>query len=456
MRTELDWSDYQDQGMGDAYADIPKRGENFAKAVAVCIRSGVCEQQGKGVMCPSFRISGNPQLSPGGRVKMLKLALNAESEQALLADPELAAAMDLCVACKGCKRECENNVDMAAIKIEYEAQRLKSQPLSLRSRLFAYSPFLLYRLPLLAKAIRWRNRLPWLAWLGERSLGIAARVPLPEVAAQPFVPRQAVYQPLGRPAAKAEREVVLWVDSFTSLFAPRQAEDALRTLRAAGYRVHLLHPRSRPGVILDTGRTLLSHGLVAEARDTASQLLDALWPHVQAQRPILGLEPSTLLMLRDEFKMLRLGVAAEQAGKLAVLFEEFVASELVNGRFQLPVQPLTDASPVLVHGHCHQKASGAMKSMRKALRLIPGLEFSFIDASCCGMAGTFGFEAEHRDASEQMAKLSLVPTLQATPEARILCNGFGCSHQIRVMTGRAPLHLVSLLAAALPDSLPGE
>ncbi len=453
MRTELDWSDYQDQGMGDAYADIPKHGENFAKAVAVCIRSGVCEQPSKGVMCPSFRISGNPQLSPGGRVKMLKLALNADSEQALLADAELAAAMDLCVACKGCKRECENNVDMAAIKVEFEAQRLKSRSLSLRSRLFAYSPFLLQRQPLLAHLIRWRNRLPWLAWLGERTLGIAAAVPLPEVDPRPFAPSRVVHEPLDRPPAEAEREVVLWVDSVTSLFAPRQAEDALQVLRAAGYRVHLLHPRSRPGITLDSGRSLLSQGLVAETREVASQLLDALWPHIQAQRPIVGLEPSSLLMLRDEFKMLRLGVAAEPLARLALLFEEFVAGEIVNGRFRLPLIPLAETGPVRVHGHCHQKASGAMKSMRKALRLIPELDFGFIDASCCGMAGTFGLEAEHRIASEQMANLALIPSLQAAPEARILCNGFGCSHQIRVMTGRTPLHLVNLLAAALPPHL---
>ncbi len=184
MRTELDWSEYQDRGMGDAYADIPKQGGDFAKAVAVCIRSGVCEQHGRGVMCPSFRITEKQLFSPGGRVQLLKRALNSD-EAALTADTELAEAMDLCVACKGCKRECENSVDMAQIKIEYLAQQLKIQPLSWRSRLFAYSPIWLNQYPILGALIRWRNKSALLAKLGEKLLGIAAKVPLPEVTHKP-------------------------------------------------------------------------------------------------------------------------------------------------------------------------------------------------------------------------------------------------------------------------------
>ena len=161
MKPRLDWSAYEHAGLGDAYADIPKQGGDFAKAVAACINSRRYEDDAKGVMCPSFRVSGHPDLSTGGRVRLLKRALNAESaELALLEDRELAEAMDLCVACKGCKRECENNVDMALIKSEYLAQRNARQRMGLRNRLFAHLPRWLHRYPRLFRLVRFRNRWP--------------------------------------------------------------------------------------------------------------------------------------------------------------------------------------------------------------------------------------------------------------------------------------------------------
>ncbi len=450
MRTELDWSEYQDRGMGDAYADIPKQGGDFAKAVAVCIRSGVCEQHGRGVMCPSFRITDKQLLSPGGRVQLLKRALNSD-ETALTADTELAEAMDLCVACKGCKRECENSVDMAQIKIEYLAQQLKTQPLSWRSRLFAYSPIWLNQYPMLGALIRWRNKSGLLAKLGEKLLGIAAKVPLPEATQKPFSPQQQSFPPLVPHPSGEKRAVVLWLDSFSTLFAPQQAEDALYLLRLAGLTVHVVHPNSKSGVVLDSGRSLLTFGLVDETRQLAKQLLTVLSPHVAAGLSIVGLEPSSLLMLRDEYKTLGLGQPAVALAKQALLFEEFMAAELTRGGFQLPFQAGKITQPVLIHGHCHQKAIGAMKSVRRVLKAVSELEFSFIESSCCGMTGTFGLEAEHVDYSHQMAQQSLVPALQAAPDALVVSNGFGCAHQIKVTAQRSTLHLATLLRQALAE-----
>ena len=449
MRTQLDWSDYRDRGMGDAYADIPKQGGDFAKAVAVCIRSGVCEQPGNGVMCPSFKVSADPSLSPGGRVRALKQALNHPEPGYWLDDPQVAETLDLCVSCKGCQRECDNNLDMASIKVEYLAQQRLRGRARLRQRLFARFPLWLHRAPWLGQLIRWRNRHPWLATLGEQLVGLAARVPLPEPAAHPFAPRQSWFEPL---TPKAEgREVVLWVDSFTSQFAPEQAEQALRLLRLAGYRVRVVHPGSVAGVMLDSGRTLLAQGWVAEAREQALCLLAALEPQLQRGLPIIGLEPAALLMLRDEYRQLQLGPLAELARKRALLLEEFLAHEQQAGRLALRFAP--QARRLLVHGHCHQKASGAMKSLRRLLKLIPDLDFQFIEASCCGMAGTFGLEVEHVALSHQMAAQALLPALALEPEAELLCNGMACRHQIQVLTGRQPRHLVSLLLAALePDA----
>ena len=451
MKTKLDWSDYQDSGMGDAYADIPKVGGNFAKAVAVCIRSGVCEQHGRGVMCPSFRVTDNPLLSPGGRVTVLKKVLN-ESEEAFLSDTQLAEAMDLCVACKGCKRECENNVDMAQIKIEYLAQKNKHEALSLRSRLFAWSPILLYRYPWLRSLIRWRNRSSILRWFGEKTLGIAAKVALPEVAREPFKPEQSSYFPLADHPSGELKEIVLWLDSFSSLFSPQQAEDALHLLRMAGFQVHVVHPLSHRGAILDSGRALLTFGLVEETRQYARQLISSMLPFIHSNMQIIGLEPSSLLMLRDEYKTLGLGEEAIRLSKQVMLLEEFISAELTRGGFNLPYVAGKITKPVLVHGHCHQKAIGAMKSVRRVLKSVPDLEFSFIESSCCGMAGTFGLEAEHVEYSHQMAQQALVPALQAAPpEALVVSNGFGCAHQIRVTSGRSTCHLASLLRQALAD-----
>ncbi len=450
MKTFLDWSAYEDAGMGDAYADIPRTGGDFAKAVAVCINSRRCESLDKGVMCPSvvsytsYRSNGDADLSTGARVRLLKAALNGELGKLGLLDPRLVEAMDLCVSCKGCKRECENNVDMAQIKIEYLAQLNAATGLSLRARMLAGLPRGLTRTSWLRDLIRLRNRHSWLARWGERLLGISAARRLPQPTARPFE--------LTTQAVEGERQVVLFIDTFTRHFEPEIAEAAIAVLEAGGYRVNLVQPTDeksgqRP---LCCGRTYLSQGMVAQAKEEAIRMIDALLPHAKAGQPIIGLEPSCLLTLRDEYHSLGLGEAAEQLAKQALLFEEFLAREQTSGRLDLPLQkPVNGEEKILIHGHCHQKAVGAMKSMRKVLKLIPGVEFEMIDASCCGMAGSFGLEAEHAQQSMAMAELALLPALRAEPEAGIVANGFSCRQQIVEGVRRTPQHLALLLRSAL-------
>ncbi|MEJ2591978.1 MAG: 4Fe-4S dicluster domain-containing protein [Candidatus Thiodiazotropha sp.] len=444
MKHFLDWSAYRDAGMGDAYADIPRTGGDFAKAVAVCINSRRCESLDKGVMCPSYRLDGDPDLSTGARVRLLKAALNGEMGPQGLLDPRLVEAMDLCVSCKGCKRECENNVDMAQIKIEYLAQLNASTGLSLRARLLGGLPRWLAHLPWLKGLIRLRNRHAWLARLGETLLGLSARRRLPQPASQPF--------PDESRTAEGERTVILFVDTFTRHFEPEIAEAALSVLEAAGYRVNLVQAAAgdteqRP---LCCGRSYLSQGMVEPAKREARRTLDALLPHAEAGVPIIGLEPSCLLTLRDEYLTLGLGEAAERVAKQALLFEEFLARERSAGRLALPLQrPMDGAKKILVHGHCHQKAVGAMKSMRKVLKLIPDLAFEMVDASCCGMAGSFGLEAEHAAHSLAMAEQALLPALRAEPAAQVVANGFSCRQQIADGVQCKPLHLALLLQSAL-------
>jgi Fe-S oxidoreductase len=457
MRLRLDWSSYEDAGLGDAYAGIPKDGGDFAKAVAVCINSHRCEGDGRGVMCPSFRVSGNPDLSTGGRVQLLKRALNAVSaESALLDDEQLAQAMDLCVACKGCKRECENNVDMALIKVEYLAQRNARQRPSLRNRLFAHLPRWLHRYPWLSFLVRLHNRWTWLSQLVEKWLGIDARRHLPE--ARPSFAQSGKELPLSIVSEDRLPEIVLLVDTFTRHYEPDIAQAAIEVLEAGGYQVTIATTTNdipEPDRPLCCGRTYLAQGMIEEARHEARRLLVALLPHVRAGRLVVGLEPSCLLGIRDDYLALNLGEEAQEVAGAALLFEEFLAKELMAKRLNLPLKPLDDkrySQLSLVHGHCHQKAVGAMKSMRKVLKLIPGHSFNIIDAGCCGMAGSFGLEQEHAEISEAMAKLALWPALDEEPEARVIANGFSCRQQIQANDERSSMHIAQLLRDALDNT----
>jgi hypothetical protein len=452
MKHHLDWSSYETAGQGDAYAGIPATGGNFAKAVAVCISDKLCQRKPKGVMCPSFRATDDAAHSPGGRVLVLKAALNGELGDDAFANPQLAVAMELCVGCKGCKRECANQVDMAAIKIEYQAQRNARLGVSLRDKLVASLPRQLHHRRALRWLIHWRNRAPWLAKLGERLFGIAAKRQLPQPAAAAFSANNPSGQTLSLPLhGGGDANVILFVDTFAMHFEPEIAEAAHQVLTAAGYNVTTLQALAddeEPDRALCCGRTYLSLGQVEQARKEAQRMQQALRPALAAGTPIVGLEPSCILSLRDDHLKLGLGEEAIALSKQVYLFEEFIAREHDRKRFTLEFKPLVRGK-TLVHGHCHQKAVGAMKSLRKVLRLIPEFEFEFIEASCCGMAGSFGLEAEHADISMQMAELDLLPALRAAPDAPILANGFSCRHQIREGVDRKPFHVALLLRDAL-------
>ncbi|UCV09587.1 (Fe-S)-binding protein [Dechloromonas denitrificans] len=445
MKTHLDWSAYDTYGVGDAYAGIPATGGNYAKAVAVCMNNHQCQRDGKGVMCPSYRITGDPAHSTGARVKAFKAALNGELGEQPFAHPDLAAAMDLCVSCKGCKKECPSAVDMTLIKTEYLAQRNEQLGLSRRARLFGGLPDWLhrYRRPL-AVLVGWRNAWPGLARLAEGWLGIAAARPIPLPAARPLAAPVV--------ASSGERgKVILFVDTFTHYYAPEVAAAASAVLAAGGYTVEILRPAADDGEVerpLCCGRTYLSQGMVDAAKREGQRMMAALAPALAEGTPIVGLEPSCLLALRDEFYSLSLGPDVAQLGKQAFLFEEFLMREGNKG-LKLKLKPLPGGKAV-VHGHCHQKAFGAMKSVRKVLGWIPEFEFDIVDASCCGMSGSFGLEAEHYAASVKMGELALLPAVRAAADdALIVADGFSCRHQIADGSGRQAIHVAVLLQRAL-------
>ncbi|MGL6252702.1 MAG: (Fe-S)-binding protein, partial [Billgrantia desiderata] len=249
----------------------------------------------------------------------------------------------------------------------------------------------------------------------------------------------------GTPALAAG-EVVLFVDTFNNYMESDNARAAKRVLEAAGYRVHLnLKPGERP---LCCGRTYLSSGQFDKAKAEARRTLDALMPHVERGVAVVGLEPSCLLGMRDEFLQYGFGEQARALADAAMLFEEFLVKARQAGELSLDLKPLPGRA--LLHGHCHQKAFDALRPVEQVLSWIPDLTVEIVDSSCCGMAGSFGYEAEHYDASLQMAELSLLPAIrEADDDTVLVADGTSCRHQIRDGSGREAIHVARLLERAL-------
>ena len=425
LRTALDWSEWG----------------GFDKAVEMCNNNGHCRKFDAGTMCPSYRVTREERHLTRGRANTLRLALSGqlpvkEGEDALASD-ELYATLDLCVSCKGCRRECPTGVDMAKMKIEFLHHYRKRRGLALRDRLIAYLP------RYAATASRFAPIVNALQGAAKGLLGFAPQRSLPKWSGEAFRETAGAYR-----GPSPGREVVLLVDTFNRYFEPENARAALAVLKAAGYTVHLPAPSdgNRP---LCCGRTFLSAGLVEEAKAEAGRVIRTLAPYVERGVPVVGLEPSCLLGLRDEFLSLHpAGEAAELALK-AFLLEEFLAAEHAAGRLRLALKPLPQKR-ALLHGHCHQKAFAAMTDAERALKLVPGLEVTTIESSCCGMAGAFGYEAAHYDVSMKMGELSLLPAVRkAGADELIVADGTSCRHQIHDGAGRAAIHVARVLERAL-------
>ena len=429
LKTKLDWSAY------------PGAGGGFQGAVEMCNNNGACRKLEGGVMCPSYRATRNEKDVTRGRANTLRLAISGQLGAGALSSDEMMETLKLCVSCKACRHECPTGVDMAKMKIEVLAARAASHGLTLRDRLVGYLPRYAGLASRFAPLANLRNRSPLLRKLFERFAGISARRALPAFRSDVFVP------PAAAVGLEAGREVVLLADTFNRIYERENLDAALRVLTAGGYRVHLPRPASgsRP---LCCGRTFLSAGLVDEAKSELDRLVAAFAPFAARGVPIVGLEPSCLLTLRDELASLRKDNDAKTVGAHALTFEEFLVREAEAGRLQLPLGSV--AGKAVVHGHCHQKSFGAFKPVEQVLRLVPDLEVATIESSCCGMAGAFGYGADTYDASIEMAELSLLPAVRKSDQATlVVADGTSCRHQIRDGAQREALHVARVLAMSL-------
>ncbi|MEA2865398.1 MAG: hypothetical protein QOE39_113, partial [Bradyrhizobium sp.] len=289
-----------------------------------------------------------------------------------------------------------------------------------------------------------RNNSPLLRRLFEKFAGISAQRALPKW-------RRDVFSFDAEALGPADgREVVLFADTFNRAYERENLDAALRVLVEGGYRVHMPKPADN-GRPLCCGRTFLSAGLVDNARTELDRLVATYAPFAQRGVPIVGLEPSCLLTLRDELLSLRSDATAKSISAHALLFEEFLAREAAAGRLRLPLGPI--AGKALVHGHCHQKSFGAFKPVEQVLRLVPDLNVETIESSCCGMAGAFGYGADTYQTSMDMAELSLLPAVRRADDATlIVADGTSCRHQIKDGAGRGALHVARVLAMSLDSA----
>jgi FAD/FMN-containing dehydrogenase/Fe-S oxidoreductase len=417
--------------------DWPEAG-GFLGAVEMCNNNGHCRKFDAGTMCPSYRVTGNERDLTRGRANTLRLALSGQLGPDALASDALYDTMSLCVGCKGCKRECPTGVDMARMKTEFLYHYRKRRGLRAFDRLVAYLPRYAPIASRLRGLLGLRDKVPALALLSERLLGFARQRRLPRWSGRPF-------RAVKRDGAAAD--VVLFADTFNTWFEPENVEAALAVLRIAGYRVHVVGGAG--GRPLCCGRTFLAAGLVDQAREEATRLADALAPYVARGLPIVGLEPSCLFTLRDEILALLPGEAARALAGRALLFEEFLAAELAAGRCQLPLAALPQKR-ALLHGHCHQKAFDAVAPTVKLLQAIPELAVETIESSCCGMAGSFGYEAANYEVSMQMGELALLPRVRsADADTLLVADGTSCRHQIADGAGREAVHVARVLLKAL-------
>ncbi len=407
----------------------------FAHAVEMCSGVGVCRKTDEGVMCPSYIATREEEHSTRGRANALRGALSGLMPREELFSPRMYQVLDLCLECKACAAECPTQVDMAKIKYEYLYHYYREHGLPLRNWLFGNIRTmneLGSKLPTVANFL---TALPIAKWV-QGKIGITPERSLPPFALQDFFTWYTMHTPHANAGKRGE--VLLFPDTFTLYNYPGIGIAATTIMEAAGYDVRL------PTALHCCGRPMISKGMLDVAQETLEKTVASLLPYAQRSMPIIGLEPSCLLTFRDESVELLRTEDAKLVAQHALMFDEWLMREQGAGQLDLLRWKGTPRT-LLFHGHCHHKASG-IQSAVAALNLPPHYTATLIDAGCCGMAGGFGFEAEHYTMSQTIGNDRLFPTLARHPEHGVAVSGVSCRQQIGHFTGRAPKHLVEWLA----------
>jgi FAD/FMN-containing dehydrogenase/Fe-S oxidoreductase len=442
----------------------------LVQAAELCAGVGECRKKREGVMCPSYQATCEEQHSTRGRANALRLALTGQLGLDGLTDPALAEALDLCLECKACKSECPTNVDMARLKAEFLDQYFRKNGLPFRNRMFGQ----------VAKYARWGSHFPrafnWLLrnpvsrWLNDKCFGIDRRRKAPALARRTF------FRQLRDLYSKNEHfdldagekdlklltpDVLLFVDTFANFYEPEAAWSAIRFLRSFGSRVVPALPEKlsssqadRPEGLVCCGRPMISNGMLARAVEYARINLEKLYPWAETGKPIIACEPSCILTIKDDYPALLRGEERKKAETVASVcrtFEEYAEEMLLRldqdfGQWSPPAWMQNGPKRILVQAHCHQRSLVGMTPLMRVLRRIPGAEVIDLDAGCCGMAGSFGYEKEHYEISRLVGEQRLFPAIHtAEADTVIAAPGFSCRMQIRHFTGRTALHPAEVL-----------
>lgn len=409
----------------------------FARAIEMCSGMGECRKKLDGTMCPSYMGTLDEEHSTRGRANALRNAIAGRTPQEEFTGKRLYEVMDLCLECKACKAECPSNVDMAKLKYEFLDHYHRANGLPLRNRLFGGIAMLNRIGSSLAPISNWLAKSSVNRWLLERVAGIDRRRPLPQFAGETFEEWFHRHRAEGDGAKGA---VVLFSDTFNNYNTPGVAIAATRYMERSGYRVVLADKKC-------CGRPMISKGMLGQAKENAAWNVDKLAPYAENGTPIVGLEPSCLLTLRDEYPEFLRTTAAKKVAENSFLFEEFVMREHKEGR--LTLNSSGNGKKTLLHGHCHQKALVGTAPTVSMLRLA-GYDVSEVDSGCCGMAGSFGFEKEHYDLSTRIGNRRLAPAVKAAGAAvEIVAPGISCRQQIDHLAQRAAKHPAELMWEAV-------
>ncbi len=446
MNTDLRYKAEQETPDFDTVFDFSAT-EGILRAAEKCNGSGDCRKLAftGGVMCPSYQATRSEKDTTRGRANALREFLTMNTKANPFDHPEVYEAMDLCLSCKGCTAECPSNVDMATLKAEFLHQYYKSNGVPLRSKAIANIASLNSLGALMPGISNFFLSNGLTGGLLKKILSIAPERSLPPLSSVTL--RQWFKKNQGRlsPNGTAKGTVYLFCDEFTNFNDAHIGRKAIELLTHLGYTVKMVDHA-------ESGRAHLSKGLLDDAQKLAAKNVATFHSIISAETPLIGIEPSAILTFRDEYPKLVRGEAQEQAKSLAenvFLIDEFLTSEAEKGNIQ-PGQFTEENKTVLLHGHCHQKALASVDASAFLLSLPKNYQVEVIPSGCCGMAGSFGYEAEHYEVSMKVGELVLFPAVrQADKTTIIAAPGTSCRHQVKDGTGREALHPVEVLWGAI-------
>jgi Fe-S oxidoreductase len=427
-------SGYQTQNINTHY-DWSNWGQ-FSDAVEMCNNNGACRKLDSGVMCPSYRVTKEEKDLVRGRANTLRLALSNQLPEGSFASKEMYETMELCVSCKACQRECPMSVDMAKMKSEFLSHYYKKFSMRIKDRITSDMPRLIWLLKIIAPIFNKIKNLPLVSNIVEK-FGFAVERQMPEVQ------NQSILREIYNGQLYSKKKVILFADTFNINFENQNLIYSIKVLNKFGYQVIIpSFGKDKLNRALCCGRTYISYGQLDKASEELNRFNDYIIDNNYFNLPVVGIEPSCLLTFSDEYQKLKNIRNKDKIKNQFYLLEEFILEEIKNNN---KVKMNKFNQNVLIHGHCHQKSQDRMKGLKNLLSEL-NIKNEMIDSSCCGMAGSFGYDSKNYEVSKKMANLSLIPAINKSDENDfIIANGTSCRHQISDLSKKKGKHVSELL-----------